>query len=66
MMVNLAQHGEGGGARPSRFTLSTITYKVVMYAAAVRSDTLISPQPFSPLLVITREYQRVSLPLPGS
>jgi hypothetical protein len=28
------------GARPSPFTISTITYKVVVYAPAVRADTL--------------------------
>ena len=29
-----------GGARPPPFTLSTITYKVVVYAPAERADTL--------------------------
>jgi hypothetical protein len=29
-----------GGARPPPFTISTITYKVVMYAPAERADTL--------------------------
>jgi hypothetical protein len=31
MMEKLAQAGEDGGARPPPFTLSTITYKVVVY-----------------------------------
>jgi hypothetical protein len=29
-----------GGARPSPFTISTITYKVVVYAPGERADTL--------------------------
>jgi hypothetical protein len=43
MMEKSAQPGAGGGggvARPPSFTLSTITYKVVMYAPAERADTL--------------------------
>jgi hypothetical protein len=40
MMEKLAQPGEGGGAHPPPFTMSTITYKVVVYAPAVRADTL--------------------------
>jgi hypothetical protein len=40
MMEKLAQVGGGGGARPSPFTISTITYKVVVYAPAERVDTL--------------------------
>jgi hypothetical protein len=32
--------GGGRGARPSPFTLVTITYKVVVYTPAERSDTL--------------------------
>jgi hypothetical protein len=42
MTEKFAQAGEcgGGGARPPPSTLSTITYKVVMYAPAVRADTL--------------------------
>jgi hypothetical protein len=41
MMEKLAQPGEGGeGARPPHFTLSTITYKVVVYAPAERAGIL--------------------------
>jgi hypothetical protein len=40
MMEKSAQPGEGGGARPSPFTISTITYKVVVYAPAERADKL--------------------------
>ncbi len=41
MMEKLAQAGEGGGgARPPPFTISTITYKVVVYATAERAETL--------------------------
>jgi hypothetical protein len=45
MMVKLARPGEGGtvgGARPPPFTISTITYKVVVYryAPAERAGTL--------------------------
>jgi hypothetical protein len=40
MMVKSAWPGEGGGARPPPFTLSTITSDVVVYAPAVRADTL--------------------------
>jgi hypothetical protein len=39
-MVKSAQPGEGGGARPPPFTLSTITCKVVVYAPAERADAL--------------------------
>jgi hypothetical protein len=35
-----AQAGEGGGARPPPFTISTITYEVVVYAPAERVDAL--------------------------
>ncbi len=35
-----AQPSEGGGARPPPFTISTITYKVVVYSPAERADTL--------------------------
>jgi hypothetical protein len=38
-MEKLAQAGEGGG-RPPPFAISTITYKVVVYAPAKRADTL--------------------------
>jgi hypothetical protein len=41
MGVKSAQADEGGGARPTLFTLSTITYKVVVYAPAKRTDTLL-------------------------
>ncbi len=41
MMEKSAQAGEGGvGARPPPLTISTITYKVVMYAPAQKADTL--------------------------
>jgi hypothetical protein len=40
MMVKSAQLGEGGGARPTPFTLSTIMSKVVVYSPAERADTL--------------------------
>ncbi len=42
MMDKLAQSGEGGGgvARLCPFTLSTITYKFVVYAPAEKADTL--------------------------
>ncbi len=36
MMEKIAQAGEGGGARPSSFTKSTITYKVVVYTLHLR------------------------------
>ncbi len=39
-MEKSAQPGESGGARPSPFTKSAITYKVVVYAPAERADTL--------------------------
>ncbi len=39
--VKSAQAGEGGGSRrPPLFTISTITYKVVVFAPAERADTL--------------------------
>jgi hypothetical protein len=44
----IVQAGEGGGARPSPFTISTITNKVVVYALAERVDTL---PPISTLLL---------------
>jgi hypothetical protein len=40
MMEKLAQAGECGGARSPLFTISTITYKFVVYAAAEKADTL--------------------------
>ncbi len=45
MMEKLAQPGQGWawGARPLPFTISTITYKVVVYAPAERADTYTSP-----------------------
>ncbi len=39
MIEKLAQAGEGGGTRTSCFTISTITYKVVV-ASAEKADTL--------------------------
>ncbi len=41
MREKLAQPGEGGDARPPPFTISILTYKVVVYAAAERADTLL-------------------------
>jgi hypothetical protein len=41
MMVNSAQPGEDGGARPPPFTLTTITSDVVVYASGGRADTLL-------------------------
>ncbi len=40
MIEKSAQPGKGGGARPSHFTTSSITYKVVACASAERADTL--------------------------
>jgi hypothetical protein len=42
MMEKSAQPGEGGGCTPTPFhySISTITYKVVVYAPAERADTL--------------------------
>ncbi len=42
MMVKSAQPGKDGGCTPTPFhyTVSTITYKVVLYAPAGRADTL--------------------------
>jgi hypothetical protein len=40
MMEKLVQPGEGGGARPPPFTISTITHKVVVYFPAEGEDTL--------------------------
>jgi hypothetical protein len=40
MMEKLAQAGEGGACTPTPFNISTITYKVVLYAPAERADTL--------------------------
>jgi hypothetical protein len=39
-MEKYAQRGEGGLARPPPFTISTITYKVVVYVPVERADTL--------------------------
>jgi len=38
MMENLAQPGEGGGARPSPFTISSITCKVAEYTLHLRGQ----------------------------
>jgi hypothetical protein len=38
--ISLAWWGWGVHAHPPPFTLSTISYKVVVYAAVVRADTL--------------------------
>jgi hypothetical protein len=40
MMEKLAQVGEGLGCTPIPFTISTITYKVVVCVPAERADTL--------------------------
>ncbi len=41
MMEKSAQAGVGGGCtRPPPFTISTVTYKVVVYAPAESADTL--------------------------
>jgi hypothetical protein len=40
MMERSAQPSEDGGVRPPPFTMSTITYKVRVYAPAERADTL--------------------------
>ncbi len=40
MMEKFAQPGEGGDVRRAPFTISTITYKVVVYAPAERAGTL--------------------------
>jgi hypothetical protein len=39
-MEKLALAGEGWGVHAHPFSISTITYKVVMYAPAERADTL--------------------------
>ncbi len=40
MMEKLAQPGEGGGCTPTPYTLSTITYEVVVDAPAESADAL--------------------------
>jgi hypothetical protein len=40
MMEKLAQPGEGGECTPAPFTISTITYNVMVYAKVERVDTL--------------------------
>ncbi len=45
MMEKIVQVGEGGGARSPPFSISTVTYKVVVYAPAERADTF--PQYYS-------------------
>ncbi len=40
MMEKLAQPGEGKGVQATLFIISTITYKVVVYAPAENADTL--------------------------
>jgi hypothetical protein len=40
MTVKSAQPGEGWGAHPPPFTLSTITYKVVVYSPDEKAGTL--------------------------
>jgi hypothetical protein len=46
MMEKLSQPGEGGGCSPPPFTISTITYKVVVYAPAERADILFQLYPY--------------------
>jgi hypothetical protein len=48
-MEKSAQAGEGGGASPPHFTISTITYKVVVFSPAERADT----HPLFPLYTYT-------------
>jgi hypothetical protein len=43
MMVKSAQPGEVGGSTTTPYILSTITFKVVVYAPAERADTLPLP-----------------------
>jgi hypothetical protein len=38
-MEKSAQPGENGGCTPNPFTISTVMYKVVVYAPAERADT---------------------------
>jgi hypothetical protein len=54
MVKKFAQPGEGGGASPSPFTISSITNKVVVYAPADRADKLppISPLPLYDSVVL--------------
>ncbi len=61
-MEILAQAGERGGvhAHPL-FTISTITYKVVMYATAERADTLPHISTL-PLFLLCGKDQREGLP----
>jgi hypothetical protein len=40
MMEKSAQPGKDGGARPPPITISTITYKIVVFTPAERADTL--------------------------
>jgi hypothetical protein len=39
MRVKSALASEGGGCTPTPFTISTITYKVAVYAPIERADT---------------------------
>jgi hypothetical protein len=41
MMEKSAQPGENGGCTPNPFTISTVMYKVVVFAPAARADTLL-------------------------
>jgi hypothetical protein len=56
IMEKIAQAGDCGGARPPPFTLSAITYKVLVYALAESGDTLplflLYPYMFSVVLSI--------------
>ncbi len=45
--VKSTQAGEGGGARPPPFTISTITHKVIVYAPAERAYTLYTPPTYT-------------------
>jgi hypothetical protein len=59
MGKKLAQASGGGGERPPPFTISTITYKVVVYAPDERADTL-------PLFLLYPYRYSVVLTLAGS
>jgi hypothetical protein len=58
-VVNSAQPGEGGGVRPPRFTLSTITSKVVAYAPPERVR-------HTPPISSSTLFSSVGLPYPST
>ncbi len=53
MMEKLCLPGEGGWCTPTPFTISTITYKVVVYVPPERVDTLPSPPISTQLFLCT-------------